>query len=725
MTVSLSPLAGAGWQFCDENGNPLVGGLLYTYQGGTTTPSPTYTNNAGNVTNTNPIVLDSAGRPPNEVWLVSTDSYKFALKTSTGIDVWTQDNIYGVASSALIEGLSGPNGSNLIGFIQSGAGAVARTVQTKLREWVSITDYGASPSTTTATNNVAIQAALTEANVRKCAVYVPGANSAYRVSDEFTIPSGVTVWGDGYSSLIQQTIAGKNIFIAGNDTVVRDLHLKMCAGNNLNIQKQHCVAIPAVTNVSVLNNWLELVDINCGVFINQAKDVYINGNIIYGGTWNTALSGAAANASDILLYSQGANVGRTIITNNFCFSNNSQGIFTDSLGFDGDITVSNNICITLDPSTCVSGGAWSEMPNGGARRHGIMSSYLYRSVETNPRIVISNNVCRNTIWTGIYLPAPNAGPVIIANNVCSYNGYQTSNTLSGGIYVNCTGSALVSGNYVYNFQNTAGSGGLTLNASTASTTNRTRVVNNVIKGSLGYGIYVGTNAALLDIIGNTISDCVNTDINITPASGNANVGGHVVAGNTIYRTSGSAVPSIVFSLQASTKTTVIRDNYMRGYDNTTANILNSGIRVITTNQTYVWVSNNQIINYYYGVVYASFFAASTRAFDLICENNFIRDCNTGIVAIGVNNFVTVPLVNNRFVNVTFSTSAAGLGYTCGYIGTKEGSKIVAELAAAPIVGTWAVGDRVMFTAPASGGYIGSVCTVAGGPGTWKSFGLIA
>jgi hypothetical protein len=45
--------------------------------------------------------------------------------------------------------------------------------------------------------------------------------------------------------------------------------------------------------------------------------------------------------------------------------------------------------------------------------------------------------------------------------------------------------------------------------------------------------------------------------------------------------------------------------------------------------------------------------------------------------------------------------------------------------AAPTTGTWRVGDIVYNSAPAAAGYIGFVCTVAGTPGTWRSFGLIA
>lgn len=45
--------------------------------------------------------------------------------------------------------------------------------------------------------------------------------------------------------------------------------------------------------------------------------------------------------------------------------------------------------------------------------------------------------------------------------------------------------------------------------------------------------------------------------------------------------------------------------------------------------------------------------------------------------------------------------------------------------AAPTTGTWAVGDKVWNTAAAASGTVGWVCTTAGTPGTWKTFGTIA
>lgn len=101
MTVILSPLAGAGWQFFDNSGVPLAGGKLYTYAAGSTTPQTTYTSSSGGTANANPIVLDAAGRVSNEVWLTTNINYKFVLKTSDDTTLWTADDIAGVPSSQI------------------------------------------------------------------------------------------------------------------------------------------------------------------------------------------------------------------------------------------------------------------------------------------------------------------------------------------------------------------------------------------------------------------------------------------------------------------------------------------------------------------------------------------------------------------------------------------------------------------------------------------------
>ena len=109
MAVNLSAFGGVGWQFFDNNGVILTGGLIYTYAAGGTTPTATYTTSAGNVAHTNPIVLDSAGRVPGgEIWLTAGYNYKFVLKTAVGVTIATFDNIGSIATgSAMIGNFTG------------------------------------------------------------------------------------------------------------------------------------------------------------------------------------------------------------------------------------------------------------------------------------------------------------------------------------------------------------------------------------------------------------------------------------------------------------------------------------------------------------------------------------------------------------------------------------------------------------------------------------------
>jgi hypothetical protein len=102
MTVNLSPVAGAGWQFFTDTGTVLSGGLLYTYAAGTTLPATTYQDSAGLVPSANPIVLDSAGRVSGEVWLTSGTSYKLVLKNSVGTTIWTMDNLLGINDATAV-----------------------------------------------------------------------------------------------------------------------------------------------------------------------------------------------------------------------------------------------------------------------------------------------------------------------------------------------------------------------------------------------------------------------------------------------------------------------------------------------------------------------------------------------------------------------------------------------------------------------------------------------
>ena len=201
MSVNLSLLGGAGWQFFTDNGTPLAGGLLYTYLAGTSTAATTYTTRAGNVPNSNPIVLNSAGRVQTEIWLTQGVSYKFVLKTSAFITIGTYDNIDGAADPAdIYAALAASSGSSLVGFIQSGSGAVATTVQAKLRQYVSVQDFGAVGDGTT-NDTAAIQAAINYISSLPNGGEVIFPSGTYLVNGQFIVGSNTKIRGE-YNAVI-------------------------------------------------------------------------------------------------------------------------------------------------------------------------------------------------------------------------------------------------------------------------------------------------------------------------------------------------------------------------------------------------------------------------------------------------------------------------------------------------------------------------------------------
>jgi hypothetical protein len=125
-SVLLSPV-GNGQQFFDNNGIPNAGGLIYTYQAGSSTLLTTYTTVNGTIANTNPIVLDAYGRTPSEIWMQVGYSYKFIIQTADAVTLQTLDDLYPIlqnapaVSSAFVAGMiiiwSGSLGSVPAGWV--------------------------------------------------------------------------------------------------------------------------------------------------------------------------------------------------------------------------------------------------------------------------------------------------------------------------------------------------------------------------------------------------------------------------------------------------------------------------------------------------------------------------------------------------------------------------------------------------------------------------------
>ena len=97
-------------QEIDNVGLPLSGGTYEFFVANSSTNQDTYTTSAGTTANSNPMTLDSSGRPSTEIWLTVGETYKVVCKDSTGATIWTEDNVAGIndATVTLDEWASGP-----------------------------------------------------------------------------------------------------------------------------------------------------------------------------------------------------------------------------------------------------------------------------------------------------------------------------------------------------------------------------------------------------------------------------------------------------------------------------------------------------------------------------------------------------------------------------------------------------------------------------------------
>jgi hypothetical protein len=100
-------------QFCDANGHPYAGGTIETYTPGTTTPKLTWSNAGQTAQNTNPIILDAAGR----CVMYGDGNYRLVLRDASGNLVWDQPSST-VISAAMFPVVSAPtiaDANNLLG----------------------------------------------------------------------------------------------------------------------------------------------------------------------------------------------------------------------------------------------------------------------------------------------------------------------------------------------------------------------------------------------------------------------------------------------------------------------------------------------------------------------------------------------------------------------------------------------------------------------------------
>lgn len=86
----MSRFGSLGTQYFDNSGDPLVNGLVYFYESGTTTAKTTFADINQTVPNTNPVVLSASGRQPNVFF---NGVAKAVLATSADVQIEVRDPV--------------------------------------------------------------------------------------------------------------------------------------------------------------------------------------------------------------------------------------------------------------------------------------------------------------------------------------------------------------------------------------------------------------------------------------------------------------------------------------------------------------------------------------------------------------------------------------------------------------------------------------------------------
>lgn len=574
MTVNLSALAGAGQQFFNNSGVILTGGKLYSYAAGTTTPQTTYTTAAGNVAHTNPIVLDSAGRvATGEIWLTANSNYKFVLKDSNDVLIATWDNITGINGTGIAT-----NASN-VQYDPAGSGAVSTTVQAKLRQYVSVKDFGAVGDGIT-DDTAAIQNAINAAKN----VYIPAGN--YLCNSPIQLNAGNVIYGDGIANTILyrnfNTNAAKGVLWcdSGSASVQLDgIHLSDFAVDGMNTTygfttgQQHNLSLSGVKNAVV-----ERVK----MFNAQADCFYLGSGVV----------GGVERHNTNVVFRDCVFSGYTIDMRNGLSLIDYDGCVVDSCLFEGigASTLSRSVGgIDVEPDNTFSNARNLRVVNctfKDLNRTNIVGIAFFNNLQVGANIygcVIDNCSFENCYWTvvsnsnaGIETPRAK-GDNLVVNNC------QFLNSVNADVILYGTKNVLITNNTfeVYPAGSTSYRGSIQL--ATSDVCIDIKITNNTFSGLRPqFGCIYMNGARNLVIDKNTFNDiggnglCINMD---TPAAysiyENLTITNNVVY-NELYLTAGS--PQTVYFVRSPGTINTSNDNSFINYKNYYANnIMNDGV----------------------------------------------------------------------------------------------------------------------------------------------------
>ena len=327
-------------------------------------------------------------------------------------------NIDAVSASAL----AATGGAALVGTIANETGATARTVETKLRDWLSVKDFGALGDGTT-DDSAAIQLALTAASGQS--LFFPA--GVYRVGTTLVIKTHTALIGEGINKSILKLTAGasasisliRNDVITGTANVYYDTDITLF-GLTFDGNGNSTRTVELLNFAKIRNLHIEACSVQNATFIGIAASAGVNTIItkcLFTGIGRPIPSTVSSPAIWMDTTAQGTPYDVKIEQNYFCSNNWSAAYFMPVRG-----SFSNNICRSNGESTVFSNqnGQYLRYENNTITGT-TMSNISGSGIEIGASyVVISGNTIDSCAHNGIALT--DVQNCVISNNQIFNNG---------------------------------------------------------------------------------------------------------------------------------------------------------------------------------------------------------------------------------------------------------------------------------------------------------------
>lgn len=623
------------------------------------------------VTQYNQLIRDSNG----EFWRVSGSTE--LPYTTTGAGLPEGGNFVAVGDAALRQELANPDmGAAMVAFAPAGTGSAHRTVQSKLREFVSVKDFGAVGDGVT-DDTAAIQGALAYLASVGGGKLTFGRSEAYLVTDTLPVTDSIEI-----------DLNGSTINFACDEGAKRLLAID---GSNVSVSNgtvNNILGTPSPQGTYqtpiVLGQYTVLAGVSNVVLKNLSISTMTplgNGIAIFGDSHNIIIQNITFPDSD--------KIGIPVLAH-WSFDGGPSGPYLGTTTHPHNITIDNIYCgnLTYDPgvghpgvsvvflsaayNVNVSNIYVKSIPHGKivsvyAGDWGFQFGTAIEQAFGSTGINISNLYGQALIGFEAYMRNPLEAPNVIWPSSISLKnmnvlGDGSTNPWSRGINIDATSNVYVEDCVISNFNT-----GVNISIGSNYEIRNIKIRNSIIKNNVSNGFTVDGAGTLSNV---EISNCMFEMNNTSGAENVSDIRLSLMSQVLIYKNV-FASPKSTWNVRA---------------DNTV-----TGLRVRDNHVVAVKLESGPC------------FSFGTQDDTNICiefSGNTAEVSPAGGIRGGQS---IVPMVFSARHN-------------------QNTLQRIAYYHTVPDRGTWSVGDRVFNTAPAVGQPKSWVCTVAGTPGAWVSEG---